>query len=273
MLPTKVKQIDHTEIQNIVNAVCDEKLYSLNFDCIFTESVSGTFVASILSKKLSIPMIYTGTHQYEELEKYNKILLVDLISHDNNLNSLKLLLSEKFKKDFSTFGVLSDNTDTVIDFYGIKNDLYYLTPWNQGSYTPQSHLSRLLDDSKDSFEKNQCFFGFSSKKCLESLVLYHKKNYNISDISIFDEEIHKKITSSQININDVTDLTLTVQEYYLKNKPYFLNKIEFINNSGITDFYDDSIQDCLIVSSSCPITKVYFVDQNGIYFVKAKVIM
>jgi hypothetical protein len=268
MLPTKVKQLEYLEIQNIINVVCEEKLIHLNFDCVFTESVSGTFVASLLSKRLGVPMLFRQDKEYNQLENYNKVLLVDLISHDNNLNSLKLLLCEKFKKDYLTFGVLSDNTDTIIDFYGIKNDLYYLTPWNQGSYTPQSHLSRLLDNSKHSFERNQVFYGFSSKKCLESLVLYHNKNYNISEISIFDEEVHKKISSSQINISDTSDTTLSIKEYYLKNKPYFTNKIDFIKNNGITDFYDESLQDSIIISSHCPITKIYFVDKNGVYHIK-----
>ncbi len=269
MLPTKVKQIDYSEIEYIVEKVCEEKLQTVSFDCILTTSVSGTFVAGLISKKLNIPMYYSSNEEDFNIDNLQKILLVDLVCSDNNLNSLKEKLTEIFKnKQFLTFGVLVDNTSDTLDYVGIRQDVYYLTPWNKGSYTPQTHLSRLLDESKDAFEKNQSFVGFSSRKCYETVFLYHNKCVNISDYSIIDEDINKKITSSQINIEESTDRNLSIKDYYLRNKPYFLNKIEFINSNGITHFYEDSIRDAIILSLNCPITKIIFLDNNGLYSIK-----
>ena len=158
MLPTKVKQVDYSEIETIVHNLCNDKLKDCELDCIFTTSVSGTFVASLISKKLNIPMKYSSKDDNYLVNNYENILLVDLICYDNQLNILKDNLTNLFpNKIFYTCGVLADNTNSDFDFFGLKQDVYYLTPWNSGSYTPNSHLNRLLEDSKEKFEPNQIF--------------------------------------------------------------------------------------------------------------------
>ncbi len=270
MLPTKVRQIDYVEIQSIIDKICDEKFISMNFDCVFTDSISGTFVASLISKKINIPMIYSGNKNYEQLIDYNKIILVDLICYDDNLNSIKKILSDTYSnKEFFTLGVLIDDTNSSFDFIGLKDNIYYLTPWNIGSYTPNAHLERLLENSKTSYKKQQSFIGISSKKCFETISLYQGKLLINSDYSIFDEDIYKKVSSSQINTSE-KDNTTTIQDYYLRNKPYFLDKIDFINNNGITHFYEDSIKDSIIIAYNCPITNVFFIEGNSVYSIKSK---
>lgn len=273
MLPTKVKQVDFFEIEDIINNICNNKIFKSSFfECVATESTSGTFVASLLSKILSIPMILINNQNIDSIKTYNKILLVDLIAFDNKLNNLKSELFNKFpEKKFFTLALLSDNSNLDFDYLGIKGDYYYLTPWNKGSYTPETHLNRLLDNSKTTFDKNSFFIGISSTSCLETLQLYHNKKFKTKDYSIFDNDIHKKISSSQITTNEKNDSTLTIEEYFIKNKPYFSQKIDFINKNGITEFYDESIKDCIILSENCPIINVFFVEKTGVHLIRSKI--
>lgn len=284
MLPTNIFQLDYQDFSNLVwghqdifHSIEEKNLFK--FDLILSNIEYGSYSGNIISNYLNLPM---GVFQYcknkvdffipSNIENPKNILLVDSICHDDTLLKTKKYFQEflNFSRIFSYSTLVYKEKENLVDLPGLVSDLYFMPPWKWNSFTPQTHLERLFNNSSTEYPKNTFFVGFSSLKCLEQIESILEQPINNDWISTFDIKGQSINTPSLINSISNIEEELKISDYKNKYKLLIEEKIKYIKSNGITHFIEEDINQALLISENCPTTHVLYLQNQYLFKIYAK---
>ncbi len=262
-LPEKVFQIDYNSFSQLVELDLHQ-LHNKHFDCVIGKLRNGIFPASIIAtrtfKPLGVievsrnknedPLLFLPSEFQNIPKKDFTILLVDSIcgSGFSMEKSIRFLKKEGYK--FITYATFSDYKSKIIpDIIGRYEERFIQPPWEWTTFTPQSHLDRILNGNKGSKEDMYCI-GFSSDFCHQLFYEYHDLKEYFSWEKIYD--------------GDTVDSS-TIEEMKTVHYSIIESKSEFIKNNGITHFIEDDQNTAIILSELCPVSNIIYFDGSNIH--------
>lgn len=287
MLPNKVLQLDYQDISYIISKHIDsiikyETQQDSKFDLILAKLRNGTVGGSMIANHFQIPMgviemprkakpqnfkVFFSLEIDKKLKKGElvNILFVDgICGTGQTLEELEIFINQhKYHKQINlvTYCTLVDaNAKKKPDIMGLEvQDRFFQPPWEWRSFTPQAHLDRLeLGNIKASEEIEFCI-GFVSKKVVKMFEAYFSQNVDFDWTMIFEE--------ADINTND-KDITLeSIKNTYNK---ILEDKVNFIEQNGLTHFIEEDIRQALLLSQSCPVCHIIYIEKNNLFRVFAK---
>jgi len=296
MLPVKVLQMDYQDFGNLVwdhfelieNFQLEKKI---KFDGVIAKLRNGTIPGSIISNHFSIPMGVLNAPRKTNFENYELFLPLELRAKSQN-SELNLLyvdaicgtgetLSEVkrfFNTNYSninlhTYSTLVDTkANNKPDISGILHTSYFQPPWEWRSFTPQTHLDRLLSNNIKASDETSYALGFSSNDCKSVFEQSLGKKLHGEWIEIFDNEgIERKILStSGISSIDLPKDGLTIELCKTRFSPLIDEKVKFITSNGLTHFIEKDWAQSLIISEKTPTCHVLFFDGKNLIKIYGK---
>lgn len=280
MMPTKVFQLDYQELEFLVNEHVSkikefEESKNLKFDLIISDYENSNFVGSIISNKLNIKHVSYSLEKNKlkffplNPQNFKSILFVNTLCVNDKFNLALEKIKEKLKNDniYSYATLVAVKNEQQVDIKGLLSEEYFMTPWLWNTFTPESHLDRIYNNDIETYSSNTIQLGFSSEKSLFFYENFIGSIFKNEWVSIFNLE---KIKSSSV-IDTLDKLNeKTFVEYNEKINVYIKEKSKFIKENGITHFFEENINQILLLSNLCPTVFFYYIDNDYIYKVKSK---
>lgn len=297
MLPTKVLQLDYQDVANMIWTHLDyiidyQKNNNIKFDLILAKLRNGALAGSILANYFQIPMgviemprktnpsdfrIFFSSDVEKKLKegKLINILFVDgICGTGKTLNELKLYVKTHQYADqirLITYCTLVDsNAKTKPDIIGLEIiDRFIQPPWEWRSFTPQAHLDRLEEGNIKASNEIEFCVGFSSEKVSQLVKESFNEEFEFDWSIVFSGSEKKNITSDIFSVDKLSN-RITLEECKTKYKKLVEEKIFFVKQNGLTHFIEDDINQAILISQSCPVCHVIYLEDNNMFKIFAK---
>lgn len=296
MLPTKVIQFDYQDVANLVwNSFDDIRNYQLDknisFSGIIAKSRNGLIPGSILSNELGLPLGFYNAPRDTVLSQKEVFLSEEILRKYNTNNNMDLLFVDSISGTGDTVcaakeyienkypGIRIHSYITIcdkisyskIDLTSLVTEKYIQPPWEWKSYTPQSHLDRLLAGTTKGSSEQINSLGYSSQRCKESFLLTLSTPFNPPWEIVFDLlDIQRNLSSVSGISNLQVPHFLTFEEAKGKFNQLIVEKQKFIFSNGITHYIEDDWVQAVLLSSICPTTHIIFFDGEDLVKIYAK---
>lgn len=300
MLPTKVMQLDYQDFATLVwdsipSIVEYQKNKNIKFSCILGKLRNGSLAASILANELQITMgVYYAPRKELNLEnevfipketllklqnlQQNEtvdILFVDSISGTGNTvvetkQMLKSLYGDKLV--MHSYSVLCDTkASKVVDIAGLVSEKFFQPPWEWRSYTPSSHLDRLLTGNVKGSNEDSYALGYSSQRCKDNFLMNVGFPFNPQWEVVFELlDVQRQLQcSSGVSSLEVPE-SLSFEDARGKFSLLLNEKENFIKTNGLTHFIEDDCVQAILLSEKCPVTHILYFDGQELNKVYAR---
>jgi hypothetical protein len=296
MLPTKVIQFDYQDVANLVwNTIDDIKLYSekknIEFKGIIAKSRNGLFPGSILANELQLPLNFYNAPRaelvcdkqlfltdemkriYDSEEKIDLLFVDSICGTGDTLNAAKEYIQEHYPKiNIHTYVTICDKiSEDMVDIISLVTERYIQPPWEWKSYTPQSHLDRLLNGTTKGSKENIYALGYSSQRCKDSFLLTLQGTFEPRWEIVFDLlDVQRNLPSTSGVANLEVPNFLTFEDAKGKYQQLLEEKKKFIFSNGLTHYIEDDWVQAVILSRFCPTTHIIYFDGEDLVKVYAK---
>lgn len=287
MLPTKVIQLDYQDFSTIVwdsipKILEYQKDNNIHFSCVLGKLRNGSIPASIVANELKITM---GVYYAPRIElgfenevffpneflsklgdgKVVDVLFVDSISGTGKtIIEAKKIIYENYgdKIKLHTYSVLCDKRAVYLsDITGIISEKFFQPPWEWMSYTPSSHLDRLLTGSIKGSEEDSYALGYASQSCKDSFTMTLSRDFTAKWEVIFEllDTQRQLQSSSGVSTLTVPD-NLTFEEARGRFSLLLNEKENFIKSNGLTHYIENDCVQAILLSEKCPVTHIFYFD-------------
>ncbi len=283
MLPTKIKTINYQEISLLIDKEFEQiqnytKIHKLNFDFVFAKSKNAMIPGTIISNKLSIPcfsFIYPRESSIEDIEllipknidkkkKYNALLVFNILYDEEQIKIIKEFFKSKYSNIKIHILTLFSNIKLSYDLCLLTSNVFFQTPWELHSLTPEASLDRLLLDKKITNEENYNYIGLCDDNCKELLEQSFLFNINKSRIAIFDNNI--ALSSSLVSNLDLHN-NLTMLDFQNKYNKIIQSKNDMILKYGLTHFIETNIFQAILLAEKNSVCKILYFDEKKLHHI------
>jgi hypoxanthine phosphoribosyltransferase len=285
MLPTKVFQIDYQGFGNLVWDHFDliEKFQDENhikFKGVVSKLRNGTIPGAIIANHLGIPMGVIDAPRKKNYESYElflpkeirlldspiELLYVDSIcGTGETLSNVNQYFQNKYNENIklTSYATLVDiKSKTKPDICGLVHTKFFQPPWEWRAFTPETHLDRLMNNDIKSSQENYHAIGICSNQCKDGIEQYLGQKLIGHWIEIFDADslLRKTKSASGISSLDIPEKQISLTLCKTKFLSFINEKVEFIQNNGLTHFIETDFSQAILISEKAPICHVLFFD-------------
>ncbi len=289
MLPTKVLQMDYQGFGNLVWDHFDliEKFQDENhikFQGVVSKLRNGTIPGSIIANHLGIPMGVINAPRQKSYEFYElflpkeirllespiELLYVDSIcGTGETLSNINQYFQNKYNENIklTSYATLVDIKSKIKpDICGLVHSNFFQPPWEWRAFTPETHLDRLMNNDIKSSQENYHAIGICSNQCKDSIDQYLGQKLIGHWIEIFDADglLRKTKSASGISSLDIPKNQLSLTLCKTKFLSFINEKIEFIQNNGLTHFIETDISQAILLSEKTPVCHILFFDGENL---------
>lgn len=275
----KLFALDYQDYANILTTDIDSiKKYlennNLNLDIIIGKYKNGLIPATIIANNLNleVAIIKKTNDQFvfykEHIDMLNikTVLLVDsIIQSGNSITEIKNYINHLYPHiTVITYApIVNKQALKKPDLYGITTEIQSQLPWQLNYFTPQAQLDRLENNSDKTNIKNTICIGLDSDETYAEIKPILNKDKNIWYMSFKDTTSNFNTTSgiSTMSINKKLDLK-DAQSIY---KKIINEKLDFINQHGLTHFIETNLEQAICIAEKSPICNIIYYNHGSFY--------
>lgn len=298
MLPTKVLQLDYQDVSHMISLHIDAIIKyqndnNIKFELILAKLRNGTISGSILANHFQLPLgviemprkinpeNFRAFFSFEVEDKLKDGDTVHILFVDSICGTGKTLIElEAFLASHPYKNQIKVTTYcTLVDARAIKKpdiigleiaDRFFQPPWEWRSFTPQAHLDRLESGNIKASNEVEFCVGFSSQKVFKLVEEHFNKNIDFDWTMIFSEADRKINTASGVSsFSNIPD-KITLEEGKQKYKKLIEEKVNFVKQNGLTHYVEEDINQALLISHSCPVCHIIYLEGDNLFRVFSK---
>lgn len=248
------------------------KKNNLEIDYIISSSKEDHIFNSMLAIDLNIESIFISKYEdsfkvKEILEKIKdiknpNILLVQSLFNEEDNIELKQLLKTSNLYLLAAF-IPEDYQSCIENIIVVNkaNTQELKLPWDKAQFTPLNQLEKLQGLVRVNIDKNnKNFLGFSSSDLRKEIYITHPEWKGLDYISYQEQSEFNEVKKQNIFYQ-----IKSIQEYEILNKEIIANKINFIEENGITEYFEENLIQAIILSAKLKVVKVIFFDDTKMY--------
>lgn len=255
--------------EKLLNFIEENKIH-INY--ILSASKEDHIFNSMLALELNIESIFINKEDEdfkvkEILEKTknskSNILLVQSILNKSDIDELKKILNQNELYLLAAFAPkdgenIIKNKTVIVNTTNIQE---LKLPWDRSQFTPLNQLEKLQGVVRVDLTKlNRNFLGFSSSDFMKEVFITHPDWRNLESISFQEQSEFNEVKKQNILYK-----LHSIQEYEILNKKIIAEKINFIEENGITEYFEENLIQAIILSSRLKVVKVIFFDDTKMY--------
>lgn len=275
----KLFALDYQDYANIVNVdITNIKNHleknQLKLDLIVGKYKNGLIPATIIANNLNLELAiiqkleqqFLFYKEHLDFSQIKTLLLVDsIVQTGESLEEIKNYIHQ-FNPDIQiiTYApIVSKQALKKPDLYGLVTEKQSQLPWQLNYFTPQAQLDRLDNNSDKTSVKNTFCVGLDSDETYSEIKPILTKDNNIWYMSFKDTTASFNTTSgiSTMNINKKLDMK-DAQGLY---KKIINEKLDFINQHGLTHFIETNLEQAICIAERSPICNIVYYSNGHFY--------